>query len=577
MAATKSALKPAPKSLPFEIDAKYDILNVLKHRHTIPYHSRPFMWTRNEYIKFLMEDTLKSWRENMEHWMGFFIVYSDGIVPAISDAQHRATLCWLMFRALAASLTMDGPLRWISRYGIIDSELDEVDPVDQEVLEKYGWTRYPNIESCYEQDFEALGNILNDVPRPKDSDSLIYDAYETVKSILGAELPTREDQLSFLRFKRDSVKVTLMRITEWGFTMRAFVSLNNIKVKVPPSILLKNMFATAIGMDRSGEIHDMFCELKRAHSRNFEQYIHIQTNLFTKSLRTFEDYERSITEVLAPAAVLSGVCPFAAFCDSVRRADEAQTRLNSIPAYKLLPLILKSHEATTLYLLPLAYVAGAEQHAEVKRAVNELIAFEIRCETVFSFNPMTVHRFLREKMNPLLQGSTTVTATVNSINEQFRIWLREEGLSNDHVTARIAAECFSRSAFGRARCMLLFQAEMTDSHESSLIYDAIHIDHIYPKTHGKTCASLADPERRHRIGNLTPFIGKNSGSVTGNSGLGNKPFDKKAPEYTKSNIAMTREVAARYGSTGFMDAQIEERSHTLATQIAALTAGVLGL
>ncbi len=574
------------KTLPYKTDSEYDILNVLKHRHEIPYHSRPFQWTREEYIDVVVRDAVASWRAGELHWLGFIIIYSGAVNPAISDAQHRLTICFLMIVALADLLGSPEPLTWISRYGSTSILGSVVPAEDQIVLDQYGWSRYPNIESCYDDDFEALGSILNGLPLPTEKEptyaaSRIYAAYAAVHDILSTMLDDTREYGDFLRFLHNDVKVTRMVITEWRFTLQVFNSLNNIKVTVPPSILLKNVFANTMGADKSAEIHQCFRAWETAHGRNYEQFIHTMVNFFTRHLMTQEEFARRITEV--PALAAATVNPLAAFRAVVDRAIAARERLVAIPFKRLLDLVLASHEATTLCLWPLAYVAGPEEHTEVERLTRALVSFAIRHHQTFSFNPMSTLTFLRGKdgqtgvIGDLLQGRTTVHKTVNAIIAKLHDWLGDDGRSSAAVIKRIAETDYSYAAWRRARCMLLFKAELTDSHETRLDYDAIHIDHIYPKKPSAACVPLADGERRHRLGNLTPFVGKNSGSVKGNVALGNKSFDKKVPEYKKSNLAMTRAVAERYESTGFADAQIEERSAELAAEITALTARELGL
>jgi hypothetical protein len=569
------------KTLPYKTDSEYDIINVLKHRHEIPYHSRQFMWTREKYIEVVVREALASWRAGELHWLGFIIIYNGALNPAISDAQHRLTVCFLMIVTLSRLLDAAEPLTWISKYGSTSILGTSVPAADQEVLDTYGWSRYPNIESCYEYDFEALGNILNGLTPREPTESKLYAANDAVRAILTEELTDADDRASFLRFIHNDIKVTRMVITEWQFTLRVFNSLNNIKMSVPPSILLKNVFASTIGMEHSAAIHATFRTWEVAHSRNFEQFIHTMVNLFTRRLMSFDEYERRVTEV--PTMADASACPLTAFRGVVERAIAAQERLAAIPFKRLLDMVLASHEATTLCLWPLAYVAGPEEHAEVIRLTRALVSFAIRYRQTFSFNPMSTLAFLRGHdgqsgvIGDLLQGRKTVTQTVDAVIAKLHEWLGDDGCANSIVAGQIATESYSYAAFKRARCMLLYKAELTDSHEAKLDYAAIHIDHIYPKKPSASCAPLADGERRHRLGNLTPFVGKNSGTVKGNAALGNKSFEKKVPEYRKSNIAMTRAVAERYASSGFADVQIEERSTELAAEIAALTATHLEL
>lgn len=575
------------KTLPYKTDSEYDIINVLKHRHEIPYHSRPFQWTRDEFIDVVVRDAVASWRAGELHWLGFIIIYNGDVNPAISDAQHRITICFLMIVALADLLGTPEPLTWISRYGSTSILGSVVPAEDQAVLDQYGWSRYPNIESCYDDDFEALGSILNGLPMPSEKESKyaasrIYAAYTAVHDILRTMLDDVREYGNFLRFIHNDIKVTRMVIMEWRFTLQVFNSLNNIKVTVPPSILLKNVFANAIGINKSAEIHRTFREWEMSYPRQFDkQFILMMVNIFTRQLMTYDEYSRRVTEVLALANV-SG-CPLMAFRSIVERAISAYERLNANQYKRLLDIVTNGNEVVTLCLWPLAYVAGVEEFAEVIRLIRALIAFAIRIPGSFSFNPIAIQTFLRGKdtepgiIVSLLQERTSVHETVDTIMAKLHDWLGDDGRSNATVAARIAEAEYSYASFRKARCMLLFKAELTDSHETRLDYDAIHIDHIYPKKPSASCAPLADGERRHRLGNLTPFVGRNSGSVKGNAALGNKSFEKKVPEYKKSNLAMTRAVAERYESTGFADAQIEERSTELAAEIATLTARELGL
>lgn len=579
------------KTLPYKTDSEYDIINVLKHRHEIPYHSRPFQWTRKEFIEVVVRDAFASWRAGELHWLGFIIIYSGAVNPAISDAQHRLTICFLMIVALADLLKDPEPLTLISKYGnnSLLSTRSKPTADEQHVLDTYGWKRYPNIESCYDDDFEALGGIVNGIrisknnKDPRYTASKIYAAYNDVFEILTGELTDSDAQTSFLDFIQNDIKVTRMVITEWRFTLQVFNSLNNIKVTVPPSILLKNVFANAMGADKSAEIHRCFYTWETTHGRHYEQFIHTMANFFTRHLMTQEEFARRISEVPALAGASAATDPLTAFRAVVDRAIATRERLAAIPFKRLLDLVLASHEATTLCLWPLAYVAGSEEHAEVERLTRALVSFAIRYPQTFSFNPMSTLTYLRGPdgqsgvIGDLLQGRTSVHETVNILVTKLHDWLGDDGRSNATVAARIAETDYSYAAWRRARCMLLFKAELTDSHETRLDYDAIHIDHIYPKKPSAACAPLTDSERRHRLGNLTPFVGKNSGSVKGNVALGNKSFEKKVPEYKKSNLAMTRAVAERYESTGFADTQIEERSAELAAEIAALTARELGL
>jgi hypothetical protein len=575
-----------PKGLPYKIDSEYNIINVLQQRHEIPFHSRPFSWDQKKdgYIGVVVRDAINAWRKNELHWLGFIIIYSEADIPAISDAQHRLTVCFLMIAILSELLTDSEALTWISKYGSKSIRATAVPPEDQEILDKHGWTRYPNIESRYENDFEALGNILNGKVEESTSEeiTLLHKAYGTVKEFLTSNLSNQDEYKAFLNFIYDNVKVTRMVITDWEFTIRIFNSINNIKLQVPASILLKNVLATAMGGGDavSKHIHTVFETWKKEKGKGYEKFMHSMVNLLTRRIVVFKDYERRITDIMS--FLDPDVCPLTALCKVVDRATEAEERLNSTSIKQLFDMVNSNHEATTHCLLPIAYIAGTEHFADVIRLIRAMISFVIRYSKPQWFNSMTYLTYLRGDdktpgiINELLQEKLTVKATVDTLIHQMREWLGDEDKDNRIVTARIASEQYTHNAFKKtARCILLFKAELTDSHEARLDYSTIHIDHIYPKKPSAACPPLTNPSVKNCLGNLTPFVGKNSGTVKGNSALGNKSFDVKVLEYRKSNIAMTRAVAERYGSIGFTDAQIEERSHELAAEIAILTAAEL--
>lgn len=576
-----------PKSLPFKTDPEYDIINVLRHRHEIPYHSRPFMWTKEKYINVVVKEALKSWRANELHWLGFIIIYNGAANPAISDAQHRLTVCFLMIVALSQLLTSTEPLTWISKYGNDSILGTSVPEEDQKVLDKYEWKRYPNIESCYDDDFEALGNILNGIANPyppsKKPPTNLYDAFAAVRQTVEEELSDNREMVNFLQFIHNNIKVTRMVIMDWQFTIRVFNSLNNIKMQVPPSILVKNVLATTMGDEYSVQIHTLFNKWEQDDKKKYERFIHTMVNIFTRRLMNTDEYERNITGILELAQV-SG-CPLTAFNAVVERTIHIQERLNVNPYKRLLDIVTNGHEIMSMCILPIAVIADDGEFREVERLIRILLSYAIRLGQPISFNPVAMQKYLSGDdsvsgvVSSFMQGKTTTKQTVDTICTKLYSWLEDNNMiSSTSVIHRITSETYTQHTIKMARCMLLFKAELTDSHEARLEYDTIHIDHIYPKKPGTACPPLTNPNMRHCIGNLTPFIGKNSsGGLKGNSALGNKSFDKKVPEYKKSNIAMTRAVADRYGSTGFLDTQIQERTRELAEEIAALTAAELGL
>lgn len=550
-------------------------MNILKHRHEIPYHSRPFMWTRDQYIEHLMNKAISAWRAGDLYWLGFLILYTGGHIPAISDAQHRATICFLVVLAISEKLGTDEPKSWISQYGNDSLLAAEIPDADQEILDRYGWTRFPNIASVYEQDFEALGNLLNGKGKPEGAlESNLYEAHTVVRQILEEELADVAEYKDFLRFIHNDVRVLRVQISDWQFSIDLFEALNNIKVPVPPSSMLKNSFAAVMGRDASAEIHEVFRALERRYPGTYEQEIHLIMNLFSGRLMTMPEYEQNVATLVAPTIP----APLKVFADTAAITVRVREEISQNPFGKILQRCFsKGHEVISTCLLPLGFVAIQKGSLQVlHQTMRRLVAYGIRGLEPVSLHSLKFQRPIVDLMDTLLAGKKTVAQTAEELLALLVLWLGPAAGQDAFVEAA-ATTVYTNTRFRTARAALLYLVEVTDRHESVVDHDAVHIDHIYPKKPGKAVPPLEDAERRHRLGNFTPFVGKNSEEVKGNSALGNKAFKSKVPHYKKSNIAMTREVAARYEATDFLDAQIEERSVALARELARWTAKDLGL
>ena len=558
------------KALPYKTDSEYDIMSVIKIRHEIPYHSRPFMWNRSKHIEPVVNACLQSWKDNSLYWLGFLIIYNSASLPAITDGQHRVTVCFLMMLALAEILENDEPLKLISQYGTSSMLGEEIEAEDKALMEKYEWSRFPNLHSVYDYDFEALGNLLNRKPQSEETQSKLYEAYDDVKDILRTALPSPKECIEFYKFLNKDVKVTRMVITDWSFAIMAFNALNNIKVRVPSSFLLKNLFTKAIGESRGEEVHRVFraWELQEG-SAHYEAFVHNMVNMWKRELMTFDRYEAFLAS--------DPVCPETAFVDfvaSVRRCVEHRRCIEEDRFGKILMTLMKGHEIMSLCVLPLAYLAPSPPLGpQMRKFLRQLVAYGIRLDRKFTFNPLGKQGPIRAHISAALNGSCSFDESLSAIVGTLKGWLPEA----ETVKGRLATDLYATStAFSKARCALLYLAEATDSHEAVLQHSLVHIDHIHAQTRRKSDPALTEKDNKHRLGNLTPLCGPNSAAgLKGNSSLSNKPFAEKLASYAASNIAMTRTVASTYATTGFLDAQIEERSWALAAQLDELTAADL--
>jgi hypothetical protein len=557
--------------LPYEIDAKYDLFSVLGHPHEIPYHSRPFMWTCEQYIEHVVTQAVRKFRANQQHWLGFLIINLGGPIPAITDAQHRLTVYMLMLMACARILERPKHLSKISQYGHDDDDMPTA--ADAAILEKYQWSHIPNIRSVYTHDFEALGNVLNDVPTTLDTviHSRIYDAYAAVHHLLSSgDLLSQEELGPFLTFITKNTKVSRVRITDWTFTLEVFDSFNNIKVTVPPIYLLKNVLVKHSGKGQGEEIHATFQRWEVAVGRGapFEQFMHVMGSLYIGRLKKADDYVHAFEEFLSSATPPR---VFRQFATLVEKGLSALWWLKLNPLARLIGALASGHEVRDYCLLPLLTLSDTKE--QVEPFVRRLLAYGLRIQSRFSFQKIDKYEALIGKdkdgvIATFIAGRATLRETIKALDQLLLTWLGTE--SESDFIRRIETESYKTgAAFNRARVALLYIAEMTDKHEASLDHSVIDIDHVSPKAPRKTDAQLADSELIHRIGNFTPFIGRNSSTLRGNRGFGNKPYTEKRESYAASNIAMTRAIASRWET--FTDAEIVERSRELAVQLDRLT------
>jgi len=571
-----------------EIPLKWDMIkirHILEARHEIPYHSRPFSWTLKEYIEHATFKLINAYTSRRKSWLGTVLIYTGGEHPSISDGQHRITLCYLLWLALSQLLEMPKMLDMISINGGDEDDLiAEVSDSTRAILDTHGWTRMPNIVSCYEEDFEALGNLLNQKTpeRGCDKDSKLYTAFTAVKRLIETALPDKDSRKEFAVYIRDHIQVMCISSDDPEFIIEVFIELNNIKVLVPPSYLLKNAFATVMGVHRMAEIHSIFCDLMRKKTtgdKDPETFIHSVTNMYLRKLIPLDKYKSAVSTLIVPLA--DGSCPLSRFNETAARLEAVTAHINTDTFGRILMTGLSSGcEIMNLCLRPLGFVAlETGDLASFQAVIRMLCAFAIRRGAPVSFNSKTYQIALYAIMNPLLAGTVSLRDTVTALRAELVKWLGTVGVNNTTVTEHLAIEKYEKKSFQLARASLLYLVLKSDCHEMTLNPDATQIDHIYPKKPKAGAMPLVTKESCHRLGNFTPLVGSNStGGMKGNCALGNCSFAEKVPHYTKSNLEMTRAVAERYGTAGvFLDAAIEERSRELALALATETAKELGL
>jgi hypothetical protein len=227
-------------------------------------------------------------------------------------------------------------------------------------------------------------------------------------------------------------------------------------------------------------------------------------------------------------------------------------------------------------VIPISYVlfAKGKQHL-LDKLLRQLVSYAIRKGKI-TFNALKYQVYLHNLMGKIMSEQIDIDTGLKQLNEYLITWL-ENDKDDAHFIHKVSNESYKSRLFTyRARPMLLFHTEITDSIESRLDHSATDIDHIFPKN-PSTNDVLEDMELKHKIGNFTPFISRNKDDLKGNKSLGNKSFRNKIEFYYRSNIAMTRDLVDRYKNTDFKDHQIKERSLELAKDFARITARELGL
>ncbi len=572
------------KDPPYQLEQKCNLMSILNKRHIIPEHSRPFMWDRNEHIEFVTNKLINhclNVDEQYQYSFGMMIIYTGGSIPAISDAQHRTTICFLILVILSELIGDEEPLSHISQYGGKKSIRTPIIPdEDKAIMDKYGWKRIPNIMSSYEKDFKALGNILNGIPKKKkeNQSSKLYAAHKIIKEIIEEKGKTVPDfYINFYNFMVDDICVIKNSISDWDYALTNFHMLNNIKFDVPEYCLLKNAITQIMGIGKSKEIHELFTKFPQDKVNRIMRNI---LNLYKNEVYSNDDFKTQINTFVTSNQEFD----YNKFKSIVEQYENICAKIENNPYGKILMKFCKGgYEIETFCLMPIAYKVNLEKTMEVKlfeSLVRMLIAFSIRTFKTVSLNSKTIVDKMGMICTKFLKNENNLKETIDAVRNELIKLIPEENKNNKTFIDILSIQqyVYGKKNFKHVKGMLLYLSKAKTLHEVNIDYNNMHIDHIYPINPDKSIEPLTNKTLINCIGNFTPFAGQNTeGVLVGNSGLGNKGFAIKVPEYKKSSIEMTREIATKYEKTGFADAQIKERSIEIATKLCELTAQDLKL
>ena len=191
--------------LQYEIKSKQNWSFTQDKNLYIPQVNRPFEHTKDEFVIPIVNMAYDGLKNEIETHSGQFLVFYDKTNDKyyIYDGQHRVTIYNMVIIAICYSYSNSERgktyIKKLSKYqdpnDVIDKQLNEE---EEEIVKENGWTYYPKLVSAYDFDFQAYGDILNNML--ESSESKIIEAYEHIKTWVCDNLTTEAEKDSFLRY-----------------------------------------------------------------------------------------------------------------------------------------------------------------------------------------------------------------------------------------------------------------------------------------------------------------------------------------------------------------------------------------
>jgi hypothetical protein len=554
--------------------------------YTITEEQREFMWTKQNYILPILQELYRAYKKDEQYWMGFFIVLSEEeggkTKYSVWDAQHRITLLMLTIISIAYSDDISEKQREKILEDVCRWKDDDWSVGINEKNDKYAcevltthekWTRVPNLRSEYNDDFECLGAIVNGLKPDDDNKSLLFSAYETICEFLCKE--PLEDRKEFRKFIQTKIFIDKMVIHNKEFAYTVFYHINSIKVPLPLDVISKNrLLAWSNSNIDSEKLNDRFRNLKQ-HSIKLHYKInyilYLSCILLNKSVTPYSEFLNT-GEILTSNNNL----------DDYRKLEETFDRLittiydiKNHPLIFLIDNLTKGHEIFTNYLIPLIFLYPKH----IDEIMDLLISASVRRNLV---HKKKIDLNSKRYQQKLFHGTEEKPAVMENILSKNLIWkaAKTELINFWHTVICIEKNEFVLHFFQFAKekndkifkCLLQYIWLKTDSHESVPSFESTDLEHIIPQAM-KQKKELPVSKCIDYFGNLTLFVGANSGSVKGNRALKDKPFLEKIEMYKKSNLSMTRELG-KY-EHGFEEKHIEERGRHLTIILEKITREVL--
>jgi hypothetical protein len=619
----------------YKIAEHKDIRDLLKNRLVIPNENRRYEWTKFEWLIPVLDGLYAQMCRGEYHNMGQFIILDKDDNFIIYDAQHRVTFLILMLLAIAASYpeSRNDILDIISKNTSARGLPHKCSEADYSTCKKNGWTRYPRLISENENDFMALGNLINSLDKPSVCKSTKYlEQYRCTLAECDFKSSSKKDIRNHMKEHKSNDAFTSF----WKCEICDLVSENKDDLKAH---LFKNdLVGSAIY-----EAYSVITTYIKKNKINLDilyEYM-LEHVLFDMKVTTSEDEARL------------SYSQNNAIGKSVSAADLLKTSIiRKLPDRKsdviqLFEWLLSKNDAKSpidnqqiLYVCSNLSMKGWNKYDTFKKGSYEKLFDNVEKSeygAIFDeFNglvkkSMEILQFVKgHKIGRLLQELTSgceimmlcimplgltygtgvlekyfkllITASIridcgkklsfNALSYQTQIelilsevlsglsepdcykkflnFLRPKIVSEEDFYKKICEHEFTKNSYSKAILQLI--VELSASHEASLNQDCIDLEHIHAQS---KLNDLTKPSLIHNIGNLTLFCASNSGDLKGNRSLKDLPFAEKITQYGKSNVTMTRDLM-KYKESGFSDKQIMERGKELAKSIYSITYTILG-
>jgi len=401
----------------------------------------------------------------------------------------------------------------------------------------------------------------------EEDESLIKYAHQAIEKYL-QETYSEEKRQKLFHYLVKHVLFDIMETTDLDFSRELSTNINNIGVKMPDHIRLRNAITRKTDRSIKQDVITFFNEINTLSSKyelmNVNRLLFIGQNIIRKewvTCRQFTDsgtfvemFERNPTE--PPNDVFKR---FKEQCTTVLRIlDHISTNTYG----KLLSGFgfTKGYEIRVYLLIPIGCIYGmGVLEKYYKLLIQESLKAD--CATPFGINPKAYCNAIHALMKRVVTGEMPEEEFHNNLKHVFKA-------SRKLQTKEQFIEAYTTYNFNKktnmAKKILQYIHVMTDTKESTMNIDIVDLEHIIPQSE-KGQQVLESPELRYTLGNLTLFLGPNPKEATstmkGNRSLRDAAFSVKLQEYKNSNIAMTRDI--RKWEAEFADTQIKERTKEL--------------